>query len=464
MAGEETTAADPQADAAPDPRELMRSRQFIALLVLAAIVGLVASLVAWLFLEAVNLMQTGVYEDLPTDVLGFDSTPTWWPVPVLLIAGLVAAFGITKLPGAGGHVPANGLNPSPTLPEYLPGVVLVALAGLGLGVALGPEGPLMALGSGLGYLAVKLLRADAPSQVAQLVGVAGTFAGLSFLFGSPLIAAVIVIEAAGLGGRQLPLVLIPGLLAAGIGSLVETGMGSWTGVNTSAISLGVLPVPDFPRPDFVDFLWTIPFAAVVALGTYVIFLIGRRTATAAKLRPFVIVPAAGLLTAGLAILFDQVTDKGIDSVLFSGQEAIGPLVQNADSWTLGALAFVILCKGLAYAFALGSFRGGPTFPALFIGTAAGLMAARLPGFDLTPAVAVALGAATVAVLRLPLSAVVLATLLTSGAGLGASPLIILGVVVAYLVIEALPALDRDEAAEGPAAEGATPAPAPAPSG
>jgi len=37
------------------------------------------------------------------------------------------------------------------------------------------------------------------------------------------------------------------------------------------------------------------------------------------------------------------------------------------------------------------------------------------------------------VLRLPLSAVVLATLLTSQAGLGAGPLVIVGVVVAYLV-------------------------------
>ena len=36
------------------------------------------------------------------------------------------------------------------------------------------------------------------------------------------------------------------------------------------------------------------------------------------------------------------------------------------------------------------------------------------------------------VLRLPLSAVVLAVVLTSKAGLGAGPLIIVGVVVAYL--------------------------------
>jgi hypothetical protein len=60
------------------------------------------------------------------------------------------------------------------------------------------------------------------------------------------------------------------------------------------------------------------------------------------------------------------------------------------------------------------------------------MASHLPGFPLTPAVAVGMGAATVAVLRLPLSAVVLSTLLIADAGIGAEPLIIVGVVVAYL--------------------------------
>jgi hypothetical protein len=48
-------------------------------------------------------------------------------------------------------------------------------------------------------------------------------------------------------------------------------------------------------------------------------------------------------------------------------------------------------------------------------------------------VAVGLGTSVTAVLRLPLSAIVLATLLTSHSGTGDEPLIIVGVVVAYLV-------------------------------
>jgi hypothetical protein len=66
-----------------------------------------------------------------------------------------------------------------------------------------------------------------------------------------------------------------------------------------------------------------------------------------------------------------------------------------------------------------------------------MMAAQLPGFGFTPAVAVALGAATASALRLPLSGAALGILLTLPAGPGASPLIIVGAVVAHLVTLAL---------------------------
>jgi len=75
---------------------------------------------------------------------------------------------------------------------------------------------------------------------------------------------------------------------------------------------------------------------------------------------------------------------------------------------------------------------------------------------------VGIGAAVVSVLRLPLSAVVLATLFTASGGVGAMPLIIVGVIVAYICSLALSARFAPEAAEGEgeasaaAAEGAPP--------
>src|SRR4029079_14898009 len=141
-------------------------------------------------------LQPWIYEDLP-DAFGFGTRPNWWPLPVLAIAGLLAALAINKLPGNGGPVPANGLNPAPTLPIDLPGVILAALASIGFGVVVGPDGPLLALGGGLGFLAFRLVRRDGPPEIGLLLATASTFAAVSFLFGSPVIAAVLLIEAAG---------------------------------------------------------------------------------------------------------------------------------------------------------------------------------------------------------------------------------------------------------------------------
>jgi hypothetical protein len=307
---------------------------------------------------------------------------------------------------------------------------------------------------------IGLARREVPPQALVLVAAAGSFAALSFIFTSPLIAAVILIEAIGIGGPRLTLVLLPGLLAAGIGSLVSIGMGSWTGLSTSSYALGPLSLPHFARPDIAQFGWAIALAIVIALTTVIIVRGGRATERVVAPRVFLLLPIVGLIVGGLAIAFSQSSGKGVNEVLFSGQSALPGLVDNAGTWSLSALTLLILFKGLAYALSLGSFRGGPTFPALFLGAAAGIMAGHLPGLSITPAVAVGMGAAFVAVLKLPLSAVVVATLLTSKAGPGAEPLIIVGVVVAYVVTTLLsvrrtPGADRSEteteASQAPAA-------------
>jgi hypothetical protein len=118
-----------------DPAALIRSRQYRVLLVLAALIGLIVSAASRVFLESVHEIQVGVYHDLPRD-LGYDTAPWWWELPWLALAGLLTALAILRLPGRGGHVPADGLKTggAPTQPIELPGVLLAALATLGLGL------------------------------------------------------------------------------------------------------------------------------------------------------------------------------------------------------------------------------------------------------------------------------------------------------------------------------------------
>jgi H+/Cl- antiporter ClcA len=427
----------------------MRSRQYAVLLVLVAVAGVVVSAASWCFLEGIYQLQQELFTHLP-HALGYPhGPPLWWSVPVLVVGALLTALVISRLPGDGGHLPAKGLAPGGILPLIdLPGVVLAGLATIAFGLVLGPEAPLIAIGSGVALLTLRLVRRDAQPPVLLIVAAAGSFAALSFIFASPVIAAVILIEATGLGGTRLPLVILPGLLAAGTGTLVSIGIGSFTGLSNAAYALSPLTLPAFHRPTVAEFGWTLVLAALVAVGARLIMQGGLRTHRLVAPRLVVILPIVGAIIAGLAIAFHGATGKSVNEVLFSGQSALPGLVQGAATWSVGALLLLIALKGIAYGLSLGSFRGGPTFPAIYLGAAAGLIASHLPGFALTPAVAVGLGAAVVAVLRLPLSAVVLSILLTYKAGTGAEPLTIVGVVVAYVVTLLLSRRDTDEAAKG----------------
>jgi hypothetical protein len=183
-----------------------------------------------------------------------------------------------------------------------------------------------------------------------------------------------------------------------------------------------------------EFGWTIALAMVVAVVTAFVMRGGLGTYRFVSRRQvLVLLPIIALVIGGLAIAFSQITGKGVDEVLFSGQDQLPGLVSNPGAWSLAALTWLIVFKGLAYGLSLGSYRGGPTFPALFLGAAGGIMASHLPGFPIQAAVAVGMAAATVAVLRLPLSAVLLATVLTEKAGPNLEPLIIVGVVVSYII-------------------------------
>ena len=390
------------AAAAPaDPGATIRSKNYRVLLVLAALIGVLVSFASWCFLELVHWIQQEVYQTLPSG-LGLHPVPWWWPLPVLAVAGVLAAVAIVRLPGHGGHIPYEGIKAGTAQPAELPGILLAALATLGLGLVLGPEAPLIALGGGLAVLAVRRVKKDTPDQVMAVLAASAAFAAIATIFGSPVIGAIILIEAAGLGGPMLPLVLLPGLMSAGIGSVVFIGMGHWTGLSSSAYALSPISLPAFSTLTVAEFGWAIAARVRRRPGHLRDPRPGaRRSAHVVARQPWLLIPAAALAVAGLAIGFAQITRQPADTVLFSGQDAFGSLIKQGTALSLSTLAFLLLFKGLAWSISLGNFRGGPTFPALFIGAAGGLLAAHLPGFSETPAVAVLMAAAAVSILRTP---------------------------------------------------------------
>ena len=427
------TSSDPSAPAPPpaDPVELLRSRSYLVLLVFGAIVGVVVAFVAYFFLKGVSEAQHYVFATLPKEV-GFDSAPVWWPLPWPTLAGLLVALTIRYLPGTAGHKPAEGFKTGgPVAPIDLPGIVIASLATLCLGVVLGPEAPLIAIGSGIGVLAVQLVKRDAPAQAIAVIGAAGSFAAISTLLGSPLVGAFLLMEAAGLAGPLLGVVLVPGLLAAGVGSLIFVGLDSWTGFGT--FTLGIPDLPPFGSPDGPEFLWAIAIGAVAALIGAAIRQLGLVLQPVVERRIVTLTPVVGLAVAGLAVAFAELTDKSSSEVLFSGQDNLPGLVEGAAGWSVGALVLLVVCKGLAYGLSLSSFRGGPVFPALFIGAAVGIALSHLPGLPMIAGVGMGIGAMSVAMLRLPLTSVLLASVFLQADAVRLIPLIIVAVVVSYVI-------------------------------
>ena len=109
-----------------------------------------------------------------------------------------------------------------------------------------------------GKLSLTLARTSAtaaPASATLVISAAGSFAAIATLLGSPLAGAFLLMEAAGLGGAMMGVVLVPGLLAAGIGSLIFVGLGDWTGFGT--FSLAVPDIPTAGSPDVAQFLWAI---------------------------------------------------------------------------------------------------------------------------------------------------------------------------------------------------------------
>ncbi|HUY66507.1 MAG TPA: chloride channel protein [Acidimicrobiales bacterium] len=427
----------PDTSATPsDPMALLKSRSYIQLLVLAALIGVPVSAVAYGFLKLVSLLQNWFFVTLSGE-LGFHGVPAWWPLPLLGIAGLLVSSVIRYLPGNGGHSPADGFQAGGTPdPVDLPGVLLAALATLSLGVVLGPEAPLIAIGGGLGVLSVHLAKRDAPPTAAAVMAAAGSFAAISTLFGSPIAGAFLLMEAAGLGGPVLGLVLVPGLLAAGVGTLIFVGLDSLTGFGT--FSLAIPGLPPFQHPTVAMFGWALAFGVAAALVGSGIRLMALALRPHVERRVILLTPVVGLGVAGLAIAFAEGTGRGPTDVLFSGQSALPGLVQHAAGWTVGALLLLVVCKSLAYGLSLSSFRGGPVFPSMFIGAVGGIAASHLPGLVLVAGVAMGIGAMCTAMLRLPLTSTLLATLLLYSDGLAVMPLVIVAVVVAYATSAWLP--------------------------
>ncbi|WP_137991020.1 chloride channel protein [Streptomyces vilmorinianum] len=427
----ESAAEAPDADRL---RDVLLSPGYLKALVFCALIGVPVSLAAFWFLVGLHELEHVLWEVWPR-ALGWDVPPWWWPLPLLLVAGVVVGLVVTHLPGAGGHVPAYGLHAGGgASSKAVPGVLIAAAASLPFGASLGPEAPLIALGGGLALYFRDLARAPATPQSNVLLGAAGAAAAIAAIFGNPLIAAVLLIEVAGVAGTQLTAIMLPALLSSGVGSLVFIGFGRWSGLETGDLTLSLPEAP--PNLDTGDVVWSILMAVVIGALLHLAVVGGRLTATFVASSPLTRTTVCAVAAGGCAALYTVITDRSPVDVASSGQATMAELASNPHAWGVGALLAVLLFKTAAYTLCLGSLRGGLVFPSLFLGAAMGVLLSPLPGLGVVPGMAAGMAAAATAVLRLPVSSVVLVVLLLGSAD--TVTVVILAAVTAFVTTELLP--------------------------
>ena len=426
----------------------------LRLVLLGAAIGIPAALAAIAFFTAVHYLEQLIWHALPT-ALG-EASPPWYLVVFLPVVGAaIVAIARLALPGDGGRSPLAGMSHGATPVRYVPGIVVAALGTLGFGLVLGPEAPVMAVGSAVGLAITSLVRSDAREQ--GILSMAGIFSAISTLFGGPLVAGVMLTEGGISMGAVLIPVLLPGFVAAAVGYLVFLGVGPYTGA--PAPGLQVPDLPAYVGTSVPDLIIAIVVGVVTAALIVAINGAAKRVAALQDGRQGDrgVGLVAALLLGGLAVgaLAQLATVFGVapDDVLFSGQASIPALVSESS---LIALVVLVIAKAAAYVVSLATgFRGGPIFPAVFLGVGVAAFAVELFGTSPTFAIAIGCAAGMAAQTRLVVTSMLFAALLVGSGGFDAIAGAVFATVASWLTVQALdpPAAVQPEGQSQPAPAG-----------
>jgi H+/Cl- antiporter ClcA len=212
---------------------------YLRLVGLGAVIGIPAALLAAVFLAFVHDLEHWLWDDLP-DALGASSPPWYLVIGLPALGACVVLAARRLLPGDGGHSPLEGIGGGPVPVVNAPGIALAAIGTLSFGAVLGPEAPLIALGSAVG-MAVTLFATRVDDKGKAVLGTAGSFSAISALFGGPIVGGMMMVESGLAMGTALLPVLLPGFVAAALGYVLFVGLGDWGGLSAQGLTVPNLP-------------------------------------------------------------------------------------------------------------------------------------------------------------------------------------------------------------------------------
>lgn len=363
------------------------------MLVVAAAVGAVGGLGAWVFRLMIGLVHNLLFLgrlDVDYDA-NVHTPPSPWGAGVVLVP-VIGAIGVVLLvrrfgsEARGGGVPAvmeSVFHRSGEMPASTVGVKSVASAlSIGSGGSVGREGPIIQIGAALGATAGRLTRLTVADR--RLLVTAGASAGIAATFNAPIGALLFAVE--------LLLVRISARVLVVLGTAVATGVLVARLLIGSGRAFTVLEL-DAAAP--TDVGWS-EIVALVGLGVLIgavaaAFIRGLSwVAEHVELRFGDRGPAhpTAMFAVGLAV-YGFFLWLGFYSIQGVGYATITDVLEGTltSPWTLLALA---AAKLLVTVLTLGSGGSGGIFsPALFIGAALGGALGHLLvdlGVDVDPAI------------------------------------------------------------------------------
>lgn len=384
-------------------------------------IGVIAAAAGAALLWLLEVLQEGLFEHLPT-ALGFTAAPWWWPLPMLTI-GLLIVLVVQRSPRGTGGSPLTGFH-FDTPPATALLALTAAIGTLGFGFVLGPEAALILIGTTVGAVIARALGRGDNSTAVRAFMLLGGVAAIGTVFGNPFVTAFMLLELAAFGALPSAM-LVPSMIALASGYLVQIGIWAIPGIGVHGLAVPGLPTySTIGVGDLVGGAAVAVIAATIALAA----LGAGRSLDVVWRRHKATATVVGAVVTAVAVVVAAVLGIDAELVLFSGNAAMPELLAQTS---LGTVVAIVVAKAAAYAAALGGgFRGGPVFPATFLGVGVGVAAALVvPALALPALVAAGIAAACAAVLKLPATSALLAFLLVGAAGVAVTPLAIIGAVI-----------------------------------
>lgn len=327
---------------------------------LAALVGVAAGVVAYVLYDLIMLISNLVfYHRVSFEQVSMAHHTLGWMVIIIpaiggLIVGVMARYGSDKIRGHGipEAMEAVLFNRSRIAPRVAILKPISAAISIGTGGPFGAEGPIIQTGGAMGSLLGQILHLTSAERKTLLA--AGAAAGMAATFSTPIAAVIIAIEL--LLFEYKPRSFVPLVIASTIATSVRfVLMGSGAMFTVGAVDFG------FP----MALPWYLPLGVICGLVAAGFSKSLYWIEDLYEKLPFDKMwwPAVGGLGLGVIAFF-------VPAVLGVGYDTISDIL-NARM-AMGALAVIMIAKGVALLVSLGSgTSGGLLAPMFMCGAALG---------------------------------------------------------------------------------------------